>query len=150
MAWQSPHPRRRRSAACTRARKLERLLPPAAAHVTIVNDVNFMLYRRCCPAPAAGGTLDPRHIVVPLREELRRPIHASAASTGAGHPRPRTDRGQTRRRGPCGPLCPTTSSWSRSARRRARCRSPAFAEHAVGFKTLAEAIALRNRLISHA
>src|SRR5919199_3837080 len=54
----------------TAARKLERILPPHAAKVTLVNDVNFMLYTPLLPR-AAGGTLEPRHVVVPLREELR-------------------------------------------------------------------------------
>src|SRR5215212_3447614 len=52
------------------ARKLERSLPRHSANVTIVNDVNFMLYTPLLPG-AAGGTLEPRHVVVPLREELR-------------------------------------------------------------------------------
>src|SRR6478609_3360574 len=53
------------------ARTLERVLPPQAARVTLVNDVNFMLYTPLLPG-AAGGSLEPRHVVVPLREELRR------------------------------------------------------------------------------
>src|SRR5215213_8357864 len=52
------------------ARKLERILPRHSANVTIVNDVNFMLYTPLLPG-AAAGTLEPRHVVVPLREELR-------------------------------------------------------------------------------
>src|SRR5687767_15891787 len=52
------------------ARTLERILPRASARVTLVNDVNFMLYTPLLPG-AAGGTLEPRHVVVPLREELR-------------------------------------------------------------------------------
>src|SRR5215208_7212851 len=52
------------------ARKLERILPRHSATVTIVNDVNFMLYTPLLPG-AAAGTLEPRHVVVPLREELR-------------------------------------------------------------------------------
>src|SRR3954452_22815379 len=53
------------------ARTLEKVLPHQAARVTLVNDVNFMLYTPLLPG-AAGGTLEPRHVVVPLREELRR------------------------------------------------------------------------------
>src|SRR5215218_5349336 len=53
----------------TTARRLERLLPPNSARITLVNDVNFMLYTPLLPG-AAGGTLEPRHVVVPLREEL--------------------------------------------------------------------------------
>src|SRR5215218_7186240 len=64
------------------ARKLERLLPPAAAHITVVNDVNFMLYTPLLPG-AAGGTIEPRHVVVPLREQLRRSHLKLATVTGA-------------------------------------------------------------------
>ena len=52
------------------ARTLERLLRPERAHVTLVSDVNFMLYTPLLPG-AAAGTLEPRHVVVPLREQLR-------------------------------------------------------------------------------
>ena len=51
---------RGRSSGCSRR---------TAAHVTLVNDVNFMLYTPLLPG-AAAGTLEPRHVVVPLREEL--------------------------------------------------------------------------------
>src|SRR6187455_313465 len=53
------------------ARTLERVLPPHSARITVVNDVNFMLYTPLLPG-AAAGTLEPRHVVVPLREQLRR------------------------------------------------------------------------------
>src|ERR1700710_2076414 len=53
------------------ARALERALPAQAARITRVNDVNFMLYTLLLPG-AAAGTLEPRHVVVPLREELKR------------------------------------------------------------------------------
>src|SRR3954465_2140604 len=51
------------------ARKLERPLPPHAAKTTVVSDVNFMLYTPLLPG-AGAGTLEPRHVVVPLREHL--------------------------------------------------------------------------------
>src|SRR5437868_13042654 len=53
------------------ARTLERALPPAAARIVLVNDVNFLLFTPLLPG-AAAGTLEPRHVVVPLREELAR------------------------------------------------------------------------------
>ena len=53
------------------ARALERILPKQSARVTLVNDANFMLYTPLLPG-AAGATLDPRHVVVPLRAELKR------------------------------------------------------------------------------
>jgi len=51
------------------ARRLERLLPPQSAQVTLVADANFLLFSPLLPG-AAAGTLEPRHVVVPLREEL--------------------------------------------------------------------------------
>src|SRR5437764_6890588 len=53
------------------ARTLEKVLPAQSARITLVNDVNFMLYTPLLPG-AAAGTLEPRHVVVPLREQLRR------------------------------------------------------------------------------
>jgi NADH:ubiquinone reductase (H+-translocating) len=52
------------------ARRLERLLPPHSAQVTLVAEENFLLYTPLLPG-AAAGTLEPRHVVVPLREELK-------------------------------------------------------------------------------
>src|SRR3954470_9565284 len=52
------------------ARTLERAVPRHAAQITLVNDVNFMLYTPLLPG-AAAGTLEPRHVVVPLREQLK-------------------------------------------------------------------------------
>src|SRR5207245_6093859 len=51
------------------ARKLERVLPAQSANVTLIADANFLLYTPLLPG-AAAGTLEPRHVVVPLREEL--------------------------------------------------------------------------------
>ena len=53
------------------ARELERLLPKQSARLILVNDVNFMLYTPFLPE-AAAGTLEPRHVVTPLRDILKR------------------------------------------------------------------------------
>ena len=53
------------------ARELERIMPKQSARLTLVNDVNFMLYTPFLPE-AAAGTLEPRHVVTPLREILKR------------------------------------------------------------------------------
>ena len=50
--------------------------------ITLVNDVNFMLYTPLLPG-AAAGTLEPRHVVVPLREELERTDLRLGRVTGA-------------------------------------------------------------------
>jgi NADH:ubiquinone reductase (H+-translocating) len=127
----------------TAARKLERLLPHASARCTLINDVNFMLYTPLLPG-AAGGTLEPRHVVVPLREELRSTHLRLARVTGADPARnavtirnPEGDEEELR----YDQLIVTLGSTSRTL------PIPGLAEHAVGLKTLSEAISLRNRLV---
>jgi NADH dehydrogenase len=125
------------------ARKLERILPPASANVTIVNDVNFMLYTPLLPG-AAGGTLEPRHVVVPLREELKRTNlylgHVLGADPARREVRVRSTEGREETL-PYDQLVVALGSVSRTL------PIPGLKEHAVGFKTLSEAIALRNRLL---
>src|SRR3954453_8420127 len=126
------------------ARALERLLPPQSAHVTLVSDTNFMLYTPLLPG-AAGGTLEPRHVVVPLREELHRTDIRLGLVTGldTAARRVRMDPAE-------GPACEVPydhlivalGSPSRTL------PIPGLDEHGLGFKTISEAIALRNRLIS--
>ena len=125
------------------ARKLERMLPPAAAQITVVNDVNFMLYTPLLPG-AAGGTLEPRHVVVPLREQLKRSQLKLATVTGADpqnrHVSVMSAEGDEETL-TYDQLIVTLGSTSRTL------PIPGLAEHAMGFKTLSEAIALRNRLV---
>ena len=125
------------------ARELERLMPKQSARLVLVNDVNFLLYTPFLPE-AAAGTLEPRHVVTPLRDMLKRTYLRLGAI--AGHD-------PAARRSSCAPTtarprsCPTTSCCSRSARSRGRCRCPGLAEHAIGFKSLADAIWLRNHVV---
>jgi NADH dehydrogenase len=125
------------------ARTLERVLPPASAQITLVNDVNFMLYTPLLPG-AAAGTLEPRHVVVPLREELGRTDLRLGRVTGAS---PADNllhvdaiEGHAESIG-YDQLIVALGSVSRVL------PIPGLAEHAIGFKTLAEAIALRNRVL---
>src|SRR4249919_3139768 len=53
------------------ARELERILPRQSTRSVLVNEANFMLYTPFLPE-AAAGTLEPRHVVTPLREILQR------------------------------------------------------------------------------
>src|SRR3954453_13008751 len=66
------------------ARKLERTLPPNSAHITLVNDTNHFLFTPLLPG-AGGGTLEPRHVVVPLRQALHR-THLPVATVLGAHP----------------------------------------------------------------
>jgi NADH dehydrogenase len=125
------------------ARALERLLAPQSARVTLVNDANFLLYTPLLPG-AAGATLDPRHVVVPLRSQLRRTDLVIGQVTGAD-PAGRTlgvtriDDEQLELR--YDQLVVALGSVSRTL------PIPGLAEHAIGLKSLADATALRNQVL---
>ncbi|PZR66046.1 MAG: NAD(P)/FAD-dependent oxidoreductase [Solirubrobacterales bacterium] len=125
------------------ARTLERVLPALSARVTLVNDTNFMLYTPLLPG-ACGGTLEPRHVVVPLRQRLReteiRTARVTGADPGAGVVRIEEDDGRSQELG-YDQLVVALGSTSRAL------PIPGLVEHGIGFKTLAEAIALRNRML---
>src|SRR3712207_1347661 len=127
------------------ARKLEKLLPPHAAKVTLVSDVNFLLYTPLLPG-AAAGTLEPRHVVIPIREELDRTDIKLGRVTGADPAANELhyERGDGRRETVgYDQLIVALGSVSRVL------DVPGLAEHGLGFKTISEAIALRNRALSN-
>ena len=111
--------------------------------ITLVNDVNFMLYTPLLPG-AAAGTLEPRHVVVPLREELERTDLRLGRVTGA-NPERNTISVDTieghHEEIEYDHLIVALGSVSRTL------PIPGLAQHAIGFKTLSEAIALRNRVL---
>lgn len=125
------------------ARELERLMPRQSARLTLVNDVNFLLYTPFLPE-AAAGTLEPRHVVTPLREILKRTYlrlgaidsHDPAARTV----QLRTHEGETEEL-QYDQLLLALGSVSRVL------PVPGLAEHAIGFKSLADAIWLRNHVV---
>jgi NADH:ubiquinone reductase (H+-translocating) len=125
------------------ARELERIMPRQSARLTLVNDVNFLLYTPFLPE-AAAGTLEPRHVVTPLREILDRTY--LRLGTISGHdPKAHTVELRTRESEveqlPYDQLLLALGSVSRVL------PIPGLAEHAVGFKTLADAIWLRNHVV---
>jgi NADH:quinone reductase (non-electrogenic) len=125
------------------ARELERIMPRQSARLTMVNDVNFLLYTPFLPE-AAAGTLEPRHVVTPLREILDRTYLRLGNVTGHD-PAARTVELRTRdgdvERLPYDQLLLALGSVSRVL------PVPGLSEHAVGFKSLADAIWLRNHLV---
>jgi NADH:ubiquinone reductase (H+-translocating) len=126
------------------AKTLERVAPKDV-RITLVNDVNFMLYVPLLPG-AAAGTLEPRHVVIPLRERLKRTELRLGWVTG-GDPSANALRvdllnGETIDFH-YDELVVALGSVSRTF------PIPGLVEHAIGFKTIAEAIALRNRLVRH-
>ena len=125
------------------ARELERLLPAQSARLILVNDVNFMLYTPFLPE-AAAGTLEPRHVVTPLRDILRRTNLRLGAvcghDPGARTVQVRTHEGETEELR-YDQLLLALGSVSRLL------PVPGLDEHAIGFKSLADAIWLRNHVI---
>ena len=125
------------------ARELERIMPKQSARLVLVNDVNFLLYTPFLPE-AAAGTLEPRHVVTPLREILDRTY--LRLGTISGHdPAARTIELRTREGEteelPYDQLLLALGSVSRVL------PVPGLPEHAIGFKSLADAIWLRNHVV---
>ena len=103
-----------------------------------------MLYTPLLPG-AAGATLDPRHVVVPLRSQLRRTDLVIGRVTGAEPANSKL--GVQRIDGEhlelgYDQLIVALGSVSRTL------PIPGLAEHAVGFKSLSDATALRNQVLS--
>jgi NADH dehydrogenase len=125
------------------ARELERRTKPELARITLVNDVNFVLYTPFLPE-AAAGTLEPRHVVTPLRDLLGRTelrLGAAIARDPAAKTITLRDLGGDRRPLRYDQLVIAPGSVSRVL------PVPGLAEHAIGFKSLADAIWLRNQLV---
>jgi NADH:ubiquinone reductase (H+-translocating) len=130
-------------AGATCARRLEKLMPTQSARLVLVNDVNFALYTPFLPE-AAAGTLEPRHVVTPLRDILDRTYLRLGAVT-AHDPAARTvelrshdgEIEQLR----YDQLVLSIGSVSRIL------PVPGLDRHAIGFKSLADAIWLRNHVV---
>ena len=130
-------------AGATCARELERLLPKQSARLVLVNDVNFILYTPFLPE-AAAGLLEPRHVVTPLREILHRTYLRLGAVTAhdpaARTVELRTHEGESEQLR-YDQLVLSVGSVSRTL------PVPGLDRHAIGFKSLADAIWLRNHVI---
>ena len=132
------------AAGLTAARRLERTLGRTGHSLTLVSTENVFLYQSLL-SEAAGGTLEPRHVVVPLRSALRR-TEIVVGEVERVDPSARL----LHLRGVDGDpfelgydqLVLTPGSRSRTL------PVPGLAEHGIGFKTLGEAILLRNHVLS--
>jgi len=116
---------------------------------TIVSRENFMLYTPILPE-AASGTLEPRHVVVPLRMMCRHSElvlgRAVSLDTAA-----RTVRVETEVSASTAPVGAAEIHYERLViALGAVARTlpiPGLAEHGLGFKSLADAIYLRNHVL---
>jgi NADH dehydrogenase len=125
------------------AHELERVMPKQSARLALVNETNFALYTPFLPE-AAAGTLEPRHVVTPLREMLKRTYLRIGAIVGhdpeAKTVTLRAKYGETETM-PYDQLLLALGSTSRVL------PVPGLAQYAVGFKSLPDAIYLRNHVI---
>jgi NADH:quinone reductase (non-electrogenic) len=117
----------------------------AAGHrVTVVNDENFMQYQPFLPE-VASGTIDPRAVVVPLRRVLRHCEVLIGEVRGIEHDDRRAlVRFADGHEGAVGYDVLVLCAGSRSR----VLPIPGLTEHGVGFKTVQEAIFLRNHVLS--
>jgi NADH dehydrogenase len=109
---------------------------------TIVSPENFMLYTPLLPE-AASGTLEPRHVVVPLRlmcphAEL---LLGRATAVDTEHRRVTVETEDGIRTLAYDELVVALGAISRTL------PIPGLADHALGFKSLADAIYLRNHVL---
>ncbi|WP_322747620.1 MULTISPECIES: NAD(P)/FAD-dependent oxidoreductase [unclassified Frankia] len=125
------------------ALRLQRRLRQGEATVTVVEPNSYMTYQPFLPE-AAAGNLEPRHVVVPLRSVLNACRVVSGSVTGINH---------AQRRAYIAPnqgtpyelrydiLVGCPGSVARTL------PIPGLAELGIGFKSVAEAIHIRNKVI---
>ncbi len=125
------------------ALRLSKKLSGSEAEVTIVDPQPHMTYQPFLPESAAGN-ISPRHAVVPLRRELKRCHVLSGMVTKVEHSRKvatvQPIIGPSREV-PYDQIVMVPGSVSRTL------PIPGLRENAVGFKTIGEAVYLRNRVL---
>src|SRR6266516_2687367 len=123
---------------------LQRKLGRNEASVTVVDPQPNMTYQPFLPE-AAAGSIEPRHVVVPLRKVLAKCRVITAAVSGVEHARKvatiQPSEGAAYEVGyDVLVMCPGSISRLLPI--------PGLAEHGIGFKTIGEAIYLRNHVLS--
>lgn len=122
-------------------RTLERRLP--GAELVVVNPDDYMLYVPLLPE-VAGGTLDPRQVAVPLRTKLPRTRTVLGNVTGidlTGRTVTVVDAEDRERHLDWDRLVVASGSVTRLL------SIPGVAEHATGFKSIAEAVYFRDHVM---
>ncbi|WP_371480115.1 NAD(P)/FAD-dependent oxidoreductase [Kitasatospora sp. NBC_00315] len=135
------------SAALRLQRGLRDRLRRGEAEITVVEPQPYLTYNPLL-AEVAAGSIDPRHVVVPLRRVLPDCQVLTARITRIEHA---TRRAWVRAASPGEPSAPTElgydvlvvapGSVSRTA------PVPGLAEHGLGFSTVGEAVGLRNHVL---
>jgi NADH dehydrogenase len=126
------------------ALRLQRRLKRSEATVTVVDPQSYMAYQPFLPESAAGN-LEPRHLVVPLRKVLKRCeiLNGRISSVDHAHRTARFEPGRGSGRDlSYDILVMAPGSIARTM------PIPGLAEQGIGFRTVAEAIYLRNQVLS--
>src|SRR4051812_31994938 len=126
------------------ALRLQKRLRPGEATITVVDPLSYMTYQPFLPE-AASGSLEPRHVVVPLRRVLPKAQILTGRVTRVDHatktawimPLEGTEF----------PLSYDVIVMAPGSVARTL-PIPGLAETGIGFKTVSEAIYLRNHVIS--
>jgi NADH dehydrogenase len=125
------------------ALRLQRRLRRGEASITVVDPQSYMTYQPFLPETGAGN-LEPRHVVVPLRRVLRRCQILAGAITSVDHAR-RTATFQPGE-GPAYELSYDVLVLAPGSVARTL-PIPGLRERGIGFRTVAEAIYLRNHVL---
>jgi NADH dehydrogenase len=126
------------------ALRLQRRLRPDEATITVVDPQSYMTYQPFLPE-AGAGNLEPRHVVVPLRKVLRRCRVLGGRITRIDHAR-RSAMFEPHE-GPASEFVYDEVILAPGSIARTL-PIPGLREVGVGFKTVAEAIYLRNHVLS--
>ena len=125
--------------------KLEKWLRPGEAEVTVVDPLPYMTYQPFLPEVAAGS-IEPRHAIVPLRRHLKKTEIVAAKVTGIDH----ASKTATITPNIGEPyefaydqIVVTAGSVSRTF------PIPGVADEAIGLKTIEEAVAIRDRILTN-
>jgi NADH dehydrogenase FAD-containing subunit len=126
------------------ALRLQKKLSRGRAEIVVVDPQPHMTYQPFLPE-AAAGSVEPRHVVVPLRRTLRHCRVITGAVTGLSH---------AEKRAHVAPVEGATFTLTydilvMAAGSVARTLPiPGLAEHGIGFKNVGEAIYLRNHVLA--
>jgi len=126
------------------ALRLQRKLSRGRAEIVVVDPQPHMTYQPFLPE-AAAGSVEPRHVVVPLRRTLNRCRVITGAVTGLTHAEKRARITPVEGAGfdlSYDVLVMAAGSVARTL------PIPGLAEHGIGFKTVGEAIYLRNHVLA--
>jgi NADH dehydrogenase len=126
------------------ALRLQKKLRRGEAEVTVIDPQSHMTYQPFLPE-AAAGSIEPRHVVVPLRKVLRKCHHLTGRVTGINHAAREVTvelaAGHVSTLG-YDVLVVAPGSVARVL------PIPGLAENGIAFKTVGEAIYLRNHVLS--